>query len=64
MFSFEYSTELFRKKTIELFVKGFKEIVFSILEHKNIKLKDIKVATVFSDTDPGGIQEELIGMEF
>jgi acyl carrier protein len=63
-FSFEYSTELFRRETIQSFAKGLKEIVLSILKNKNIKLEDIKMTTTLLDTDLKSIQEELTVLEF
>lgn len=63
-FSFEYSTKLFKKKTIEMFAACFKKIVVSVLEDKNIKLKEIKMKSYLSDTRLGGLQEELADMEF
>jgi len=63
-FSFEYSTELFRKETIESFARGFMEILLSVLENKNIKLEEIRMTTTLLDTDLSGVQEELTTMEF
>jgi amino acid adenylation domain-containing protein/non-ribosomal peptide synthase protein (TIGR01720 family) len=64
VFSFEYSTELFQKDTIEAFARGFKEIVLSVLEDKNVRLKDIRVTTALIDTDFDNLQEELSSMDF
>jgi non-ribosomal peptide synthetase component F len=46
LMSFEYSTKLFKKETIELFVKNFKKIVSSIIniKEKNIELSRIEIA--------------------
>ncbi|HLP60472.1 MAG TPA: condensation domain-containing protein, partial [Candidatus Deferrimicrobium sp.] len=64
VFYFEYSSELFKKKTIEIFADGLKEIVLAIMPNKNIKLKDINITTFLADADNSKIQEELSGMEF
>jgi tyrocidine synthetase-3 len=63
-FSFEYSTKLFKKKTIEIFARSFKEIVLSVLKDKNIKLKDIEVTSNLSDSRLGVLEEELTNLEF
>jgi acyl carrier protein len=42
-FSFEYSSKLFKKTTIERYVDHFKEILSSVLEDKNIKLEEIQL---------------------
>ncbi|UCH92665.1 MAG: AMP-binding protein, partial [Candidatus Aminicenantes bacterium] len=64
LFSFEYSTELFRPETIKFFANGFKEIVVSVLADKNIKLEDIKMPTRLLDSDLRGLQEKLTTLEF
>jgi acyl carrier protein len=63
-FSFEYSTELFRRQTIEAFARVFKEIVLYVLEDKNIKLEDIRMSTTILDSDLSDVQEELSALEF
>lgn len=42
-FFFEYSTHLFKKDTIEYYVKVFKEIVSIVLSNASIRLKDISI---------------------
>ncbi|HLP46435.1 MAG TPA: amino acid adenylation domain-containing protein, partial [Candidatus Kapabacteria bacterium] len=64
LFSFEYSSELFKRETIEMFADGFKEIVSAIMADTNIKLKDINITTFLADTDSSAVQEELTGMDF
>jgi amino acid adenylation domain-containing protein/non-ribosomal peptide synthase protein (TIGR01720 family) len=46
-FTLEYSTTLFRKETIERFVKYFREIILSILKSKDtdIRIADIEILT-------------------
>ncbi|HLP58776.1 MAG TPA: amino acid adenylation domain-containing protein, partial [Candidatus Deferrimicrobium sp.] len=63
-FSFEYSSELFKKKTIERFAQCFKEIVSAVLTDKNSKLKNINITTFLADTTGSEVQEELLGMDF
>jgi len=43
-FKLEYSTTLFKKETIERFIKYLKEIISCVIANKEIKLKDIKIA--------------------
>jgi len=40
----KYCTKLFKKETIERFITIFKEVAFSVVRNKEIKLKDIKVS--------------------
>ncbi|UCH94493.1 MAG: amino acid adenylation domain-containing protein, partial [Candidatus Aminicenantes bacterium] len=42
-FSFEYSTKLFKKETIERFIAYFKKIVSSILKKRDIKISEIEI---------------------
>ena len=43
-FKLEYSTTLFKKETIERFIKYLKEIISCVIANNEIKLKDIKIA--------------------
>lgn len=43
LFNLEYSTALFRKETIDVFLDNFKEIIFSILENPYKKIKEIEI---------------------
>ncbi|MCP4152299.1 MAG: amino acid adenylation domain-containing protein, partial [bacterium] len=45
--TFEYSTMLFKKRTIQKFADGFKDVLLSVLENKNIKLEDIDLSDGF-----------------
>ncbi len=64
LFSFAYSSKLFRRETIELFVNAFKEIITAILEEPDIKLKDISVTAGIGKSDIAGVREELEDMDF
>jgi surfactin family lipopeptide synthetase A/fengycin family lipopeptide synthetase D/tyrocidine synthetase-3 len=41
--SFEFSTDLFKKETIEMFVKNFKEVAERIPEDPEVRLKDFTI---------------------
>jgi amino acid adenylation domain-containing protein len=43
-FYFYYCTALFKKETMERFIHFFKEIVSTVVENKEIKLKDIEIS--------------------
>ncbi|MDQ1355257.1 MAG: hypothetical protein QG657_5567 [Acidobacteriota bacterium] len=43
-FVFEYSTELFEEKSIEEFIKYFKEITATVIQNTSILLKDIVIS--------------------
>jgi amino acid adenylation domain-containing protein len=51
-FTVEYCKKLFKKKTVEKFVKYFKEIVTAVIENRDIKLKDIKVSHTMLTAKP------------
>ncbi len=57
-FTFEYSTELFKKESIERFSNYFKEIIAAVTADKDIKLKDIKISHHLGMAAPGVSQEE------
>lgn len=42
-FSFNYSTELFKKETIERFISYFKAIVQAVISNNNVKIADIDI---------------------
>jgi amino acid adenylation domain-containing protein len=42
-FAFQYTTRLFKKKTIERFINYYKKIVSSILHNRNIKIAEIDI---------------------
>ena len=60
----EYSTKLFKEKTIERFAGDFKDIVFTVLENENVKLCDIQIKTVLSESKLKGFGTELHDIEF
>jgi amino acid adenylation domain-containing protein/non-ribosomal peptide synthase protein (TIGR01720 family) len=41
--SFEYSTDLFKKETIDLFITYFKEIISTVIINPNIQLSEINI---------------------
>ncbi|MFC2146043.1 amino acid adenylation domain-containing protein [Acidobacteriota bacterium] len=43
LFTFEYCTKLFRRKTIQRFIRYFKKIVSSILTEQNVKISEIEI---------------------
>jgi amino acid adenylation domain-containing protein len=45
LFSFNYSTQLFKKETIRGFISYFKRIVTSVLEEPHIQLRQIEIIT-------------------
>ena len=47
----EYSTELFKRESIEIFVDYFKQIVSAVLENPGIKLEDIKITGDWFDQE-------------
>jgi amino acid adenylation domain-containing protein len=49
---FEYCTKLFQKKTIEVYMENFTDILFAVLENKNIRLKDIQISHTLSRLEP------------
>ncbi|UCH98534.1 MAG: amino acid adenylation domain-containing protein [Candidatus Aminicenantes bacterium] len=57
-FTFEYSTELFKKESIERFINYFKEIISTVTANKEIKLKDIKISHHLGMAAPGVSREE------
>ncbi|UCH93960.1 MAG: amino acid adenylation domain-containing protein [Candidatus Aminicenantes bacterium] len=63
-FMIEYAVRLFKKDTIERFAGYFKDIVYSVLEDKNVKLEDIKISHVLSASKEYFHEEEYLGFEF
>jgi molybdopterin/thiamine biosynthesis adenylyltransferase/acyl carrier protein len=41
----DYSTRLFKKETVEMFIKNFNEIITAVLENPDIHLQDIEIST-------------------
>jgi amino acid adenylation domain-containing protein len=53
IFIFEYNAQLFKESTIERFVSYLEEIVQTVINNKNVKLKDIHISYALSDPEPG-----------
>jgi amino acid adenylation domain-containing protein len=51
-FTVEYSTQLFKKETIESFFEYFKDIVSQVITNRNIKLKEINPLNPFVSPEP------------
>jgi tyrocidine synthetase III len=45
VFSFEYCTKIFRKETISRFIDYFRNAIREIINHREIRLKDIEIIT-------------------
>ncbi len=58
LIKFEYSTKLFKRETVERFIVYFKDIVASVVQDKNIKLKDIKISHDLLSAAPDIIHTE------
>ena len=52
LFSLEYSTDLFKKETIEKYIENFKEIAAAILKNNDIPLKEINISYGLSEVIP------------
>jgi hypothetical protein len=44
LFNLEYCSALFKKETMKSFIDSFREITVTVLDNKEIKLKDIKIS--------------------
>jgi amino acid adenylation domain-containing protein len=44
IFSLEYSTQLFKQETIEMFIKNFKEVVSQVVDNKDVELQNIVIS--------------------
>jgi len=49
VFKVEYCTKLFKKETVELFIKYFTAIITAVAENRNVRLEDIRVSHHFSN---------------
>jgi non-ribosomal peptide synthetase component F/acyl carrier protein len=49
-FNIEYSTKLFKKETIDRFAAYFKDIVTTVANNRNVKLKDIEISLELTDS--------------
>jgi acyl carrier protein len=43
-FFFQYRTTLFKEETIRMLIRNFKEVVSTVINNKNIRLKDIEIS--------------------
>jgi non-ribosomal peptide synthetase component F len=44
VFSLEYSTQLFKQETIDMYIKNFKEVVSQVAANKDVKLENISIS--------------------
>jgi non-ribosomal peptide synthetase component F len=58
LFRIEYSTELFKKETMEKFIKYFQDIVRVLTNNKNIKLKDIQAYHSLVVANPDNLKQD------
>ncbi len=58
LFAIEYCTTLFKKETIAMYIRCFKEIVSLVTENQEIKLKDIVLSSDLGTMKPGIIQND------
>lgn len=49
VFSVEYCKRLFKKETVELFIKYFREIIMAITLDRDVKLEDIRISHPYFD---------------
>ena len=57
-FNIEYCTKLFKKETIEMFIENFKKIVSSVMDDKDIRLKNIAFTNGLAAIKSNIIREE------
>jgi non-ribosomal peptide synthetase component F len=63
-FTFHYRTKLFKEETIKMLIRNFKEVVSTVLDNKNIKLKDIAISLDLLAVKPDILQEDQGDFEF
>jgi iturin family lipopeptide synthetase A len=63
-FTFEYSTQLFKKETIERFISYFRDIVKQICENKNTRLSDIHLSHGLLAASSVAVEENQEGFRF
>lgn len=64
IFEFEYCIRLFKRETLERLVVYFKDIVSSVIEDKNVKLKDIKISFALLTAEADVIRDEQSDFRF
>jgi tyrocidine synthetase-3 len=62
--TFEYCTKLFQRETIQLFAHYFEEILCSVVDKKDIQLKEIGMIRDFKNVESVVSLEELTDIEF
>jgi hypothetical protein len=62
-FNVTYSTQIFKKETIEKFIEYFKKIVSEVVENESIKLKDIKISHDLG-VATSDIYDNSVGIQF
>ena len=58
-FSLEFSTKLFKKETIQRFIRYFKEIVSEVLANNHIILEDITITSQLLEAVPEEYEEQM-----
>jgi amino acid adenylation domain-containing protein len=58
VFIFLYRVKLFKKETIEMIIRHFKEVVSAVLDNPNIQLKDINITNDLLSMKSTSLQEE------
>ncbi|MCP4150357.1 MAG: amino acid adenylation domain-containing protein, partial [bacterium] len=58
-FSFEYSTKLFKRDSVERYIKNFKEIIAAVMENKHIKLGEIRISYDLATIETGVMKDEF-----
>jgi amino acid adenylation domain-containing protein len=51
LLSTEYSTKLFKKESVERFMKHLKEVITAVISNRDIRLKDIRLAHSLSNAE-------------
>ena len=63
-FIMRYSTRLFKKETMETFIRYFREIANCVVENKEIQLNEIEISHEFSDYSSAILTEAENDFEF
>jgi len=58
LFTIEYCSTLFKKETIKMYIRCFKEILSLVTENQEVKLKDIVLSSDLGTIKPGIIQND------
>jgi hypothetical protein len=57
-FGLTYAAGLFKKKTIERFIRYFREIVSEVVANERVKLKEIKISHDLGIAEPEDFRDE------